>query len=77
MKYHNDYEDQKDFLERDYIFSIPGTLVPDYLSNIIRHADKVRHKIENLSDKVTDTIEIREGIMKKINSLHFSLVMLY
>ena len=70
MSYLNYYEDYKVLPERAYFFGILGTVYPDYLSNLIRHANKIRN-ITQEEESIGDQILIKDDIFKKLQSEPF------
>ncbi len=70
MKYLPVYSEAQEPPDRRFFFAVLGSLEPDYLSNLIKHANRARNKEEQVQ-ATDDTIEVRADLFKKLESEPF------
>ena len=70
MAHLNRYPGSKQLPERDYFYGIIGTLAPDYLSNLIKHANRIRNRGDE-RDSADETINVSVEIYEKLNQEPF------
>ena len=66
------YPDIKELPDHTFFYNVLGTLQPDYLSNLIKHANRVRNRRDPEQDKA-ELIAIDPHILAKLeNEPYFS-----
>ena len=69
MKYLPIYEDMEGVVNRDFFYGVLGTLSPEYLTALIKHANRARNK-EDVKEP-EQSILIREELWAKLESEPF------
>ena len=69
MKYSPVYDEIDGNVNRAFFYGVLGTLQPEYLSSLIKHANCARNKEE--TKEVESTILIREELFAKLESEPF------
>lgn len=62
LRYLNMYEDSNDLPDREYLFTVIGTLYPDYLENLIREANNLRNR-GSLEESKEEMILVRQDLL--------------
>jgi hypothetical protein len=70
MRHLNYYPNQKCLPQREFFFGILGTLAPEYLSNVIKNANRIRNRGDS-RDKANETIQVTQEIYDKLNAEPF------
>ena len=69
MKHLPHYPELEGNINRDFFYGVLGSLRPEYLSNLIKHANRARNKEDD--KKPEETILIRQDIFEKLESEPF------
>ncbi len=67
MMHLNYYPDVKELPDHDFFYSVLGSLVPDYVANLIRHANRSRNKRYDAGSR-QDQIAITQEIFDELES---------
>ena len=70
MRYLPVYEGQRDPPDRRFFFGVLGSMAPEWLSGLVRHANRVRNRDDG-SKPPEELIVVRQGLFDKLESEPF------